>query len=78
MVEVVRVLPAHAGMARTAKRFNCHDEGVLPAHAGMARALGLRVHGVDAFSPHTRGWPADGADLSILMEVLPAHAGMAR
>ncbi len=53
------VLPAHAGMARSPPTTASPPPTVLPAHAGMARHSGRRACLHIAFSPHTRGWPAD-------------------
>jgi len=72
------VLPAHAGMARSLVCSRAETTYVLPAHAGMARHAGVGWMSEQAFSPHTRGWPAPLAGKEYGRRVLPAHAGMAR
>jgi len=52
----IRVLPAHAGMARPRPCASCRPSGVLPAHAGMVRTSQSRPTSPPSFSPHTRGW----------------------
>ena len=74
----LRVLPAHAGMARTSITISPTENKVLPAHAGMARTARLRPGPRRRFSPHTRGWPGSAARAQTHQKVLPAHAGMAR
>ena len=96
--DTAEVLPAHAGMARSAKSsslappsFSPHTRGwpdryrwdrddgpVLPAHAGMARKTPRATAKKRSFSPHTRGWPGITPSPIGRWFVLPAHAGMAR
>ncbi len=72
------VLPAHAGMARG-------SESRFQPSTGSPRTRGDGPTGQDFgqverwFSPHTRGWPAQGwGESRFGCAVLPAHAGMAR
>ncbi len=71
------VFPAHAGMAR-----RCQHRA--PRILRFPRPRGDGPHllrlgdRVGAFSPPTRGWPAESSICSMLILVFPAHAGMAR